>query len=457
MKRLPRVSMVVGQMVAVLVLVLSGTGTGTSVLGQSADRFMAFVDVTVIPMDSDRALLNHTVVVNGDRIWDLGPSAEVDPPPGATRIDGQGKYLMPGLAEMHGHTVSNSGSATFSEQVMFLYAANGVTTVRGMLGLDGDLELKAKTNSGEIWGPTLYLAGPSFSGGSVSSPGQAAARVRAQKTEGWDHLKIHPGLSRAEYDAVARTAAEVGLRFAGHVPADVGLVHAIKMGQETFDHLDGYLAHLDAIGGPIDDGRLAEIIALTKSAHAWVVPTMVLWEVGVIGLGETDELAGLPEMRYWPRERVASWVSRHRQAQDRPGFDRAAGTRHAANRTILLKALSDAGVGILMGTDSPQVFSVPGFSLHREMRAMADAGMTSYEILRSGTANVGAYFQRYDAFGTIGVGRRADLILLNSDPLTDVANVADRAGVMVRGQWMSETDIQERLEEIAAAFGNAAS
>jgi imidazolonepropionase-like amidohydrolase len=126
---------------------------------------------------------------------------------------------------------------------------------------------------------------------------------------------------------------------------------------------------------------------------------------------------------------------------------------HAGNRRILLKALSDGGVTILMGTDSPQIFSVPGFSLHREMQAMARAGMSPYEILVSGTRNVGEYFQREDSFGTIAVSKRADLILLNSNPLEDVENVADRAGVMVRGRWMAEEAIQAELERIAQRFG----
>ena len=163
----------------------------------------AFVDVNVIPMDSERVLAGHTVVVRGDRIVAVGPVADVDVPDGARRIDGAGRYLMPGLSEMHGHTPGGFPTDTFREQVMFLYAANGVTTVRGMLGLPGDLELKAKTNTGEIWGPTLYLAGPSFNGNSVTSPSQAADRVWVQKEEGWDHLKIHPGLTVPEYDALS--------------------------------------------------------------------------------------------------------------------------------------------------------------------------------------------------------------------------------------------------------------
>ena len=124
------------------------------------------------------------------------------------------------------------------------------------------------------------------------------------------------------------------------------------------------------------------------------------------------------------------------------------------NRMRVLKALNDADVTILMGTDSPQIFSVPGFSLHREMQAMLNAGMTTYEILESGTKNVGEYFRNNDAFGTIGVGRRADFILTNSNPLDDLANVTDRAGVMVRGRWLSEEMIQQRLEEIARELGD---
>ena len=417
---------------------------------QQEPRITAFVNVNVIPMDEERVLRNYTVVVEQGRIMEMGPAGSVTVPASAQRIDGSGKYLMPGLAEMHGHTPSGP----FAETVMFLYVANGVTTVRGMLGLDGHLELRRRANTGQIIAPTLYLAGPSFNNRTVQSPQHAAERVRLQKLEGWDHLKIHPGLTVEQYDAVARTASAVGLRFGGHVPADVGIVHAIRMGQLTFDHLDGYLQYAGGIDGPIDDAKLDEVIELTKQAGAAVVPTMVLWEVGIIGLGDIDEMENYPEMRYWPRQQVRSWAARVRQRRQAPNFDVEVAQAFGRNRMRVLKALNDAGVTILMGTDSPQMFSVPGFSLHREMQAMLNAGMTTYEILESGTKNVGEYFRNNDSFGTIGVGRRADFILTNSNPLDDIANVADRAGVMVRGRWLSEEMIQQRLEEIARELGN---
>ncbi len=414
---------------------------------------VAFVDVNVVPMDRERVLAGQTVIVRNGRIFEMGPTGTVTVPSDAVRIDGAGKYLMPGLAEMHGHTPSGE----FADETMFLYLANGVTTVRGMLGQSGHLELRAKTATGEILGPTLYLAGPSFSGGSIDSPAHAEQRVRQQKEEGWDLLKIHPGLTIDEYDTMARTAWEVGMRFSGHVPADVGIVHAIKMGQETFDHLDGYLEQINATDRPIDEALLAELVQMTKDAGAWVVPTMVLWE-HVVGLGDVEAQRRWPEMRYWPAQprpgvpAIQNWVQRQTNLRNSADWNETAARQLATNRKQLLRALNDGGVKILMGTDSPQVFSIPGFSIHREMQAMVEAGMTPYEILESGTKNVGEYFQRQDAFGTVAVGKRADLILVNGNPLEDVSNVADRSGVMVRGRWFAESEIQERLEAIAGGL-----
>jgi imidazolonepropionase-like amidohydrolase len=409
-------------------------------------------------MDSERILPDHTVIIRSGRIVEVGPASQVQVPSGANLIDGAGKYLIPGLAEMHGHMPGGE----MEEVVMFLYVANGITTVRGMLGQDGHLALREKANRGEILAPTLYMAGPSFNGNTVRSPEEAVERVRRQRTQGWDLIKIHPGLTREAYDAMAVTAQQEGMRFAGHVPEAVGLRHALEMGQETFDHLDGYIAYLDAQERPIDEARLEEAVRLTREAGAWVVPTQVLWQVGIIGLGDAEGMRALPEMRYWPRENipgtvegVEGWVRRQSARAEAASANPEAARQWADNRMRLLKALSDGGVRILLGTDSPQIFSVPGFSLHREMAAMVEAGMTPYQVLHSGTRNVGEYFSRMDTFGTVATGRRADLILLNRNPLEDVSHVADRVGVMVRGRWIPESEIQARLEDIAQRFSGS--
>ena len=417
----------------------------------AADTVRAFVGVNVIPMDSERVLTDQIVIGEDGLIASLGPTGATPLPAAAIDIDGRGRFLIPGLAEMHGHIPPPDAPAFHVESVLFLYVANGVTTVRGMLGYPGQLDLKTRAARGEIVAPNLYLAGPSFSGQSIGSAEQADARAREQAAEGWDLLKVHPGLTVEEYDAMARAAAQTGMRFGGHVPEDVGLRHAIEMGQETFDHIDGYEAELHTFEGPLDEGYLGEIVALSREAGVWVVPTQVLWET-LYGTADLDSLRNLPELRYAPPAQVQQWISTHEGRLAEPDFDLDESRRLIAARMRILEALHDGGVKILMGTDAPQQFSVPGFSLHREVKRMVQAGMSPFEVLVTGTRNVGEYFANEDDFGTVAVGKRADLVLLSADPLQDIGNVDTIEGVMVAGRWLPRAEIDRRLQEIAAGY-----
>jgi imidazolonepropionase-like amidohydrolase len=357
---------------------------------------------------------------------------------------------MPGLAEMHGHVPPPNQPVQYIEDVLFLYFANGVTTVRGMQGAPGQLELRDRVNKGELVGPTLYLAGPSFNGNAVKTPEQAVQMVREQKSQGWDLLKVQGGLSVATYDAMARTAKEVGIPFAGHVPADVGLLHAIEMGQQTYDHIDGFIEYLGGAKGPVDEVKLREIVRRVREQGAWIVPTMAVWET-LQGTLDDKTLTAYPELKYMPVQQVQQWTLALQKRLSNPQFNQAAAKLVIDNRMRILRALHEGGVRILLGTDAPQQFSVPGFSIHREMTRMIAAGMTPYDVVKSGTQSVGAYFKDRDDFGTIEVGKRADLVLVDANPLQNVANIARRSGVMARGRWLTEKDIQARLDRIASA------
>jgi imidazolonepropionase-like amidohydrolase len=415
-----------------------------------AAQDLAFVGVNVVPMDRNRILENQTVIIRDGRIAGVAPVGGTRVPDGALRIDGRGKYLMPGLGEMHGHIPSLLQPQEFIEQVLFLYVANGVTTVRGMQGAPGQLDLRERAKRGELLAPNLYLAGPAFSGKTIRSAEEAIQRVRQQKAEGWDLLKVLSGLARDHYDAMARTAKEVGIGFGGHVPADVGLLHAIKTGQQTFDHLDGYIEYLQGDKGPVADAKFQEVTRLSREAGVWVVPTMALWET-LRGTADLAALLGFPKLKYMPPQQIQQWKSAQENLLKSPGFKPDAARNVINNRMRLLKALHEGGVNILLGSDAPQRFSVPGFSIHREMKRMADAGMKPYDILRSGTYNVGRYLSERDDFGTIEVGKRADLILVDANPLENISNIARRSGVMVRGRWLPEREIQSRLDRIAAS------
>ena len=431
----------------VTILILAGLPGPAAQTGQT----VAFTNVSVLPMDSNRVLQNQTVIVTNGRIAAIGPAGSAKVPAGATQVEGRGKFLMPGLAEMHGHVPPPTAPKELTENVLFLYAASGVTTVRGMQGAPGQLELRERAKSGELIAPTLYLAGPPFSGNAVKTPEDASARVRQQKSEGWDLLKVLTGLSIESYDAMARTAKEAGIPFAGHVPAAVGVVHALDMGQQTIDHIDGYAEHLDGETKPVAAAAVQDLVARTKKAGAWIVPTLVVWET-LRGPVTLESRTGLAELKYLPRDQVTQWTGALQKRLTNPQFNSAQAKLYIDNRMQILKALHAGGVGILLGSDAPQQFNVPGFSIHHEMKRMADAGMSQYEILKSGTANVGQYFKAQDDFGTIAVGKRADLILLDGNPLQDLANAERRSGVMIRGRWIPEADIQSRLRQIAAAY-----
>jgi imidazolonepropionase-like amidohydrolase len=411
---------------------------------------VAFVNVTVVPMDSDGAVADQTVIVRGGVIVEVGPAARVRVPAGALRIDGRAKYLMPGLAEMHGHLPNPNAGAEITETVLFLYVANGVTLVRGMQGNTAHLDLKRRIAAGELLGPRLFVPGPQLSGNSVPTADSGRRLVEAQQAAGFDHVKIQEFLSREAYDTIVATAKRVGIAFAGHVPDAVGVPHALASGQRSIDHLDNYV---ETVGGPnsADDARIGQIVAATCAAGTWTVPTLALWEV-LLGTDDPAVLGRRAELRYVPPQWRANWARQAAAQQQQNSPPAATRAATVALRRRILKALQDAGCPIALGTDSPQTYSVPGFSIHREMASMAAAGLTPQQILTAGTRNIARYYGAEREFGTVTVGRRADLILLEANPLSDVANVARRAGVMVNGRWLPEGEIQARLARIASSY-----
>jgi cytosine/adenosine deaminase-related metal-dependent hydrolase len=435
----------VGVAAGFALLLLSGL---RATIAQSPE-IVAFTNVTVVAMDANRITPNQHVVVSKGRITAAGPAASTAIPAAAVRVDGRGKFVMPGLAEMHGHVPAAPQPKSLIDDVLFLYVANGVTTVRGMLGAPDHLALRDAARRGEVLAPNLYLAGPSFSGNSTPTPDAAIARVRQQKAEGWDLLKVHPGLSLATFDAMAKTAKEVGIRFAGHVPADVGVPHALEMGQDTIDHVDGYAEFLDGRRKPVDEAGVQDLVARTKKAGTGIVPTLYVWETLQAPV-TLESRTSLPELRYLPRTIVEQWTKGLDSRLKNPQFNAAEAKLYIENRMRIMQALYKGGVTILLGSDAPQQFNVPGFSIYREMERMAAAGMSTFDILASGTANVGVYFRGWDDFGTIAVGKRADLMLLDANPLESLANLERRAGVMVRGRWLPASEIRTRLDEIAA-------
>lgn len=431
---------------------------------------VAFVDVNVVPMVGERLLQRQTVVVRDGKIEAVGPAASTAVPADAIRVDGSGKYLIPGLAEMHGHVpglAQDGANRQLVEDVLFLYVAAGALTVRGMQGHPSHLQMRERINAGELIGPRFWVGAPQLAGNNTPTPDSARTKVRAYKEAGYDLLKIQEGLSREVYDAIVEEARAVDMPFGGHVPDAVGLHAAIAARQSTVDHLDNYILAMEPDDSPLraaspqernarialvaDESRIPALAADMREANIAVVPTMALWAT-IRGARPVEELSALPELRYMPRNAVQNWTNSVNQIRGNAIPEAAA--REVELRKRILKALNDAGVTILMGTDAPQLFSVPGFSLYNELEIMAEAGMTPYEILQSGTVNVARFFGIMEEAGTIEPGKRADLILLEANPLQNISAVRQNAGVVVGGRWLSGEEIQRRLEAIAARSAN---
>ena len=448
---------------AVLVVALVGC---TALSSQDGD-VVAFEGVAVIPMDRERTLPAQTVIVRNGQIIEIGPVADVNVPAGATRIDGDARFLLPTLGEMHAH-ISSDFAAPYAagrfrtpeqamERVLLFYVLNGIGTIRNMIGSPVHLELRDRAAQGEIISPTIYTSGPPFSGGAVMTVQAAVEMVGAQQAAGYDFVKVFPGTPAVDvFNAMVTAAHEAGIPIAGHVPSTIGLASALAARFQTIDHLDGYLL---AAAGPeappavfwgenlvpyIDTSRFAQLAAQTRDAGTWMVPTQSLLEAQFSPetpaalLSRAEMVYVGPQLReQWTRTKVGT--DRQYSPEER--------TRFLALRRELIQVLYDAEVGFLLGSDAPQAWNVPGFSIHRELAALVASGLTPYEALATGTRDVAIFAGTLQRTGTIEVGKRADLLLLDANPLDDIANSSRVAGVVLGGRWLPRTEIERMLNE----------
>jgi imidazolonepropionase-like amidohydrolase len=315
---------------------------------------------------------------------------------------------------------------------------------------------------GEVVGPTIVLYAPSINGQNTTTPEQARQRVRDAKAAGYDGIKTHGGFGADVYDALADEARRAGLPLAGHVTPGFGLERAVAAGQQV-EHLDGVLAALMTPGAPVPPGQLivdpAELarvderrIAALARDHArrgvYHGPTLALFE-NVMSDAPGDSLARRAEMRYAAPQAVQQWTGQ-KNMQLQNGGPAEGRARFLGLRRTIVRELHLAGAKLMAGSDSPQFFMTPGYGLHRELQALVGAGLPPWAALQAATRVPAEYLGRAE-LGTVAEGKRADLLLLDADPLADVRNAERVAGVLVQGRWIPGDALRARLVEVERA------
>ncbi len=415
----------------------------------------AFVHASVLTMESPEILPDQTVLVSRGHIARMGPSASLPVPPGVPVEDCTGRYLVPGLADLHVHLGYEP------EGWLPLFLANGVTTVQNMRGNPTLLALREDVRAGRVVGPTIYTTGPYRNLPEVKTPADAERVVAEDKAAGYDAVKIHGEFRPETFAALMASARAHGIKVTGHAPRNLRFDVVFKEGLHSIAHAEEMLYTWFGANGKQDVAEIAPLAKRAGEYGLWLSPTLAVYaaiarqwgrpEVAAAGLRDEPWARFLhPELRnFWTMGNIyTQWKS-----------DPAIMERNFEFQRPLVKAMSEAGVHITLGTDTPLPLLVPGRSIHDEIAQLRAAGLSPWEVLSAGTRNAGLYaadiLQETDRFGVVAPGARADLLVVERNPLEDLTTLAAPVGVMTRGRWHTRASLMAGLEALAERYAKA--
>lgn len=444
-----------------------------------AQSSYAIKNVNVIPMNREVVLANQTVIVQNGKIKLLGNTSTIKIPENATIIDGTGKYLMPGLFDMHAHFFYEQGvSRDYLPTETAIMLANGVTTARIMNGCDIYMDVKNKIASGKITGPELFVVSPQLVGAwpwkddtispkaIVTTAAEAEAFVRQYKKEGYSEIKITFFVKKTAYDAIIAAAKKENIKVTGHVGPNVKLPAALVAGQQV-EHLDEFIDMLlpdsligkrVSVSGPniwnkkawetvdwLDENKIASLVQQVKQSGIYITPTQYFFQTN-FGKGQTDEeIRSSPDYSFIPVSLLEKRNEVRHYYWDSLKVTETKRLKWLNLRKRMIKELNDAGVKIMCGSDSPEWFLVQGFSVHKELEALTEAGLTNYQALQTATINPANYLGIINRTGTIEQGKEADLILLDKNPVENISNTKSISGLFKKGQWFDAARLKNIL------------
>jgi imidazolonepropionase-like amidohydrolase len=439
----------------------SSTAAGTAAI--------AIEHVTVLPMTGPdaREIPDATVLVRGGRITSISPSTQARVPRGTRRIEAKGKWLMPGLTDMHVHTANDEVArlylddpslpdGTLREQDLFTpYIVNGVLQILDLQSTPGTLRQRQDIESGRVLGPHMALAmmidgsPPSWPAGMTRVAATAAEgrqAVREAAAAGYDFIKVYSKLNLETFTAIVDEARERHIRVVGHIP-ERGKGLTEKFFQPGYD----LVAHAEEFAQQSDPPALDAIpryVEMARRNGTWLIATLSLDERILEETTHPESLQSRPELRSLPELIRSQWLQHNPYAaRSSPGFIQAVERIIAFNQQ-LVRAFTAAGIPVLAGTDSLVPGVVPGFALHDELTAMARAGMSNEQVLRSTTQLASMWLRVDKDRGSIEPGKRADLLLLDANPLEDLANTRRIAAVILGGRYIARSELDDMLSSL---------
>ena len=410
--------------------------------------------VNVIPMDAERVLENRTVVVQNGRIAKI-TSDEVSPPQGALRIDGRGKYLMPGLADLHVHL--------FTSDDLLAYTIYGVTTVLNMDGGPSHLKWREEVREGKLLGPTIYTAGHTIDGFpplnemflTAETPDQARALVREQKLRGYDVIKLYGTLRPDVFRAILETAQQEKIPVVGHINRQVGALEVLKSSQVLAAHLEDLVAA--RFDHPPTDAELEEFADAIASSHITVTPNLNVIPTNVAQLKNLDAVLASPGAKLLSPAAYSQWMPANNRNERNDQTAQQIEFMNAMQGIVtkLVRLINIRGVRLVLGSDAAP-YGFPGASAHEELKELVAAGVTPYQALLTATKSAGTFIAENipaaPRFGTVTEGATADLLLLTANPLDSIENLDAIEGVMLRGRWLTANELKQRAELTVARF-----
>ncbi len=468
---------------AFLVFLFVGTLVYAQVLVKPSTNTLVLTNVNIVNTRTGQVQRNSTVVVKDGKIQAIARFGFIEEGRALRVVNGNGKYLIPGLWDMHVHSAGGPAAAWDENVIYPLYVANGVTGIRDMGG-DPDLlqQRHDRIERGELPGPTILFAGPFLDGRKsenglkqdpqvipVNTPAEGEEAVRSLHRRGVDFVKVLSGVPHDAYIAIAKESYNLRMRLVGHVPESVSVGEAAISGQRSIEHLSGVLLACSSQESQLrqellnatakqdqpENARVNRKILATYNAekadtlfleladnNTYQVPTLVWWQASarMADPGMADD----PRLKYVPAWAHAEWDSAKLHTQAAP--NELSDMQTLSSRYIeLVRAMHRIGVPFMAGTDGPDPYVYPGFSLHDELELLVKAGFSNTEALQAATFYPALFLIKLDKYGVVEPGHFADLVLLDGNPIEDIHNTTKISAVILRGKYYSRSDLDGML------------